>query len=117
MGHILGIDIAKASFDTALTQDNRSYEQASFSNDRQGFKELVEWLAAPLVECSVPDEYATIGEALADPDCDVINIASGIYPENLEIAREVTIAGAGAAATVIDGGALHWRLAIFTTGA
>lgn len=50
MGHILGIDIAKASFDTALTQDNRSYEQASFSNNRQGFKELVEWLASHQVE-------------------------------------------------------------------
>lgn len=50
MRHILGIDIAKASFDTALTQDNQSYEQASFSNNRQGFKELVEWLASYQVE-------------------------------------------------------------------
>ncbi len=50
MQHILGIDIAKASFDTALTQDNRSYEEASFSNSRQGFKELVKWLASHHVE-------------------------------------------------------------------
>ncbi len=48
--HILGIDIAKASFDTALTQDNQSYEQASFSNGRQGFKDLIEWLASYQVE-------------------------------------------------------------------
>lgn len=43
--HILGIDIAKASFDTALTTDNQSYEQASFSNNNKGFKRLVGWLS------------------------------------------------------------------------
>ena len=63
-------------------------------------------LASPLVDCNVPGDYATIGDALADPACDVINVASDIYPENLEIDRDVTIAGAGAAATIIDGGGL-----------
>lgn len=66
--HILGIDIAKASFDTALTQDNQSYEQASFSNSRQGFKDLVEWLASYQVEELHVCLEATgrYGEALAE---------------------------------------------------
>lgn len=48
--HILGIDIAKASFDTGLTEDNHSYEQESFSNNNKGFKRLVKWLAAHQVK-------------------------------------------------------------------
>ena len=48
--HILGIDIAKASFDTGLTEDNHSYEQESFSNNNKGFKRLAKWLAAHQVK-------------------------------------------------------------------
>lgn len=42
--HILGIDIAKDSFDTALLGDAQLH-QGHFSNDRSGFKKLARWLA------------------------------------------------------------------------
>ena len=48
--HILGIDIAKASFDTGLTEDNQGCEQESFSNNNKGFKRLAKWLAAHQVK-------------------------------------------------------------------
>lgn len=44
--HVLGIDIGKATFDVALTQDNRRYEPAQFTNDTEGMAQLVEWLNA-----------------------------------------------------------------------
>ena len=71
--------------------------------------------AAPLVECDVPAGYGTIGAALADPACDVINVAPGLFQENLVVDREVTIAGAGAALTAIDGGALDRVILITDT--
>jgi transposase len=66
--HILGIDIAKGTFDTALTQDNQAYAQASFSNDSQGFKRVVKWLATHQVEALHVCLEATgrYGDALAD---------------------------------------------------
>ena len=44
--HILGIDIAKASFKAGLTEDNQYFEQESFNNDSKGFKRLAKWLDA-----------------------------------------------------------------------
>src|SRR5262245_9691130 len=48
---------------------------------------------------------ATIQSALAAADDgDVINVAAGRYRGPLTITKSVTLAGAGAAATTIDGG-------------
>jgi transposase len=41
---ILGIDVAKASLDVALLIDEQKADHAPFSNDAQGFKQLVRWL-------------------------------------------------------------------------
>ena len=48
--HILGIDIAKASFEAGLTEDNQHFEQESFNNDSKGFKRLAKWLDAHKVK-------------------------------------------------------------------
>jgi hypothetical protein len=55
--------------------------------------------------CNVPTAYATIAAALADSNCDPINVAAGTYNENLVVSRSVTIQGAGQGATTIDGSA------------
>lgn len=41
--HTVGIDISKAKFDAALLQDS-SYFEATFSNDRDGYRRLAKWL-------------------------------------------------------------------------
>jgi pectin methylesterase-like acyl-CoA thioesterase len=48
-------------------------------------------------------DYATIGAAIADSGCTTINVAAGVYTENLTIDRDLTLQGAGAGVTVIDG--------------
>lgn len=54
--------------------------------------------------CEVPSaSYPTLPAALADPTCDPILVAAGTYATNLEIGRDVTIAGAGSASTTIAG--------------
>ncbi len=54
--------------------------------------------------CSVPSGlYPTIQAAIADPDCDTINIAAGIFEEQLRISRSLTLAGEGRSATIING--------------
>jgi len=54
--------------------------------------------------CNVPGDYATIQEAVDDPECDAISVAAGTYDENVVITRAVILQGAGAASTIIDGG-------------
>lgn len=45
--------------------------------------------------CSVPSaSYPTIQSAIDDPTCDTINVAPGVYAENLFIARTVALLGA-----------------------
>ena len=69
-----------------------------------------------LRSCNVPSlAMTTIGAALADPTCAVINVASGLFQENLVIDRDVMIAGAGAAQTIINGGALDRVILITDT--
>lgn len=41
----LGIDMAKESFDVALTADNKHYQMEHFSNSPQGHRRLVKWLS------------------------------------------------------------------------
>ena len=52
----------------------------------------------------VPDDYATVGEAVeVAGDGAVITIAAGTYPTNVELARNVTLQGAGPDQTILDG--------------
>lgn len=44
MTAVLGIDIAKAKVDVAMTTDNRQYKSATFANDASGHAALVDWL-------------------------------------------------------------------------
>ena len=63
-------------------------------------------LAAPSLAavCPVPSAgHPTIGSAVADGTCTTIQLAAGSYPENVEIARDVAVAGAGSAATTLLG--------------
>jgi|GEM_PF-5174861 len=54
--------------------------------------------------CSVPSGlYPTIQAAITDTDCDTINIAAGIFEEQLRISRSLTLAGAGRSSTIING--------------
>ena len=55
-------------------------------------------------ELNVPAELKTITEALSNASAgDVIKVAEGTYTENLEIFVGVTLEGAGAEKTIIDG--------------
>jgi hypothetical protein len=51
--------------------------------------------------CSVPTlAYPTIQSAVDDPVCTTINVAPGLYPENVTIPRSLTLNGAQAGQTV-----------------
>lgn len=48
-------------------------------------------------------EYTTINAAVANSNCGVINLAAGIYTETVTVDRPLTLVGAGADVTFIDG--------------
>ncbi len=71
---------------------------------------------AAAAACTVPsDNYPTIAAAVADSACDPILISAGTYTENLVIERPVTINGAGADSTTVDGGGVSAVFAITNT--
>lgn len=43
--NVIGIDIAKESFDVAFTQDNLTYKMASFANQPKGHVSFLRWIA------------------------------------------------------------------------
>src|SRR5205823_405972 len=47
--------------------------------------------------------YTTVQAAVDDVGCATINIAAGTYTENITIGRNITLQGAGAASTILDG--------------
>ncbi|MFL5803509.1 MAG: hypothetical protein ACJ8CR_17420, partial [Roseiflexaceae bacterium] len=47
--------------------------------------------------------YATIQAAIDDTGCTTINVAAGTYAEHMTIGRSLTLNGAGAGSTIIDG--------------
>jgi predicted outer membrane repeat protein len=61
--------------------------------------------------CNVPSggtyNYPTIQAAVNDAGCATINVAAGAYYENVTIGRAVTINGAGASSTIVDGGGIN----------
>jgi hypothetical protein len=55
--------------------------------------------------CNVPSgSYPTIQSAVDDANCSPIVVAAGTYNENIVIIRSLTLRGAGAASTIINGG-------------
>src|SRR4051812_39282401 len=51
---------------------------------------------AAAATCSVPAGYPTIQAAVDDPTCAIVNVAAGVYAENVLISRAVTLNGAQA---------------------
>lgn len=68
-----------------------------------GWDLIQQAIAAPAA-CAVPGAYATIQAAVNDPACDIVNVATGTFTENVVITRTVTIQGAGKLATIVSGG-------------
>lgn len=68
MQHFLGIDVSKAKLDVALTREAGKYRCKVFSNDPQGFDNLVQWLTQQTTVSDVQvcmEATGTYHEALA----------------------------------------------------
>jgi hypothetical protein len=60
--------------------------------------------AAQPATCNVPSaSYPTIGAAVLASACTTVQIAAGTYAEDVRIARDLAVQGAGSATTVIAG--------------
>lgn len=67
---------------------------------------LLVLVARPLaaVLCSVPSpSHPTLGAAVRDVACTAIQLAGGTFPENLEVTRDLAIAGTGSATSTVAG--------------
>jgi hypothetical protein len=53
--------------------------------------------------CNVPADHPTIQAAVDDANCSTINVTVGTYFEHVTIQRSLTISGAGAGSTFVDG--------------
>ena len=59
---------------------------------------------ARAVTCAVPSAtQPTLGAAARDATCTLIQVAAGGFAENVSITRDVTLQGAGSAATTLQG--------------
>lgn len=59
---------------------------------------------ASAATCDVPSApYPTVGAALRDLSCSPIQLAAGIYPENVLVERSVVLQGAGSSASFLEG--------------
>jgi uncharacterized repeat protein (TIGR01451 family) len=71
--------------------------------------------AAPGLVCIVDDgggagvDYTSIISAVQDANCTTIHVAAGLYaePGTINVYRDLTLQGAGAGQTIIDGGGDH----------
>jgi hypothetical protein len=85
--------------------------QLSVLHHRKNIMKLLNWksplviaavlaataMSASAATCAVPSAgYPTIQAAADDPTCSTINVAPGIYPENVSITRSLTLNGAQA---------------------
>ena len=60
--------------------------------------------AAHAATCNVPTtSYPTLGAAARDAGCTLVQLTAGGFPENVTLARDLAIAGAGSAATTLQG--------------
>lgn len=67
---------------------------------------LLAFVARPAAAatCNVPAPgHPTLGAAVRDVACTAIQLAAGTFPENLEVGRDLTIAGAGSATSTVAG--------------
>ena len=60
--------------------------------------------AAAGIVCNVPStSYPTLGAAARDGTCTLVALAAGSFPENVALTRDLAVAGAGSAATFVQG--------------
>ena len=59
--------------------------------------------AASAHPCAVPADHATLQAAFDDAACDPIQVAAGTYFGSFTLTRAVTVHGAGAGVTILDG--------------
>ena len=60
--------------------------------------------AAPGIVCNVPSpSYPTLGAAARDAGCTTLQAAAGTFAENVALARDLVVQGAGSAATTVQG--------------
>lgn len=54
--------------------------------------------------CGVPSpSHPTVGAALRDGSCTTVQLAPGTYPENVVVARDVALEGAGSGLSIVAG--------------
>jgi len=59
---------------------------------------------ASALTCIVPTTpYPTVGAAAGEAACTVIQLAAGSFPENVALARDLALQGAGSTATILQG--------------
>ncbi len=71
-------------------------------NSEEGSPSLARRISPTLSSsaCSVPGDYATIQEAVADLDCDAIAVSAGTYEEEITISRDLTVRGTGGTSVI-----------------
>ena len=62
-------------------------------------------LAGPLHAdlCTVPGDYPTITEAVADTECTEVSVQAGKFTEDVEIQRSLSLHGIDASSTILEG--------------